>query len=87
MKQLLISVPLMLASIGSATAGPAEDAARTHFAAIGSGDTQVLMRGYAENAQLNWVGGPLDGTYTGKASIQTVWEKFGKNGLQKVTVN
>ena len=45
------------------------------------------MRGYAENAQLNWVGGPLDGTYTGKASIRTVWEKFGKNGPLRVTVN
>lgn len=86
MKQLMIASTLVLASIGSAVAGPAADAARTHFAAIGSGDTQILMRGYADNAQLNWVGGPLDGTYTGKDSIRTVWEKFGKAGPLKVTV-
>ena len=30
--------------------------------AIGSGDVQVLMRGHQDNAQLQWVGGPLDGS-------------------------
>ena len=44
---------------GTAFAGPADDA-RTHFQAIGSGDLAALMRGYADNAHLTWVGGPLD---------------------------
>lgn len=41
---------------GTAFAGPADDA-RTHFQAIGSGDLAALMRGYADNAHLTWVGG------------------------------
>ena len=48
----------------------------------------MLARGYADNAQLNWIGGPLDGTYTGAASIGGVWEKFTKaQGPLKVTVD
>ncbi|GAC1526661.1 MAG: hypothetical protein NVS2B4_03500 [Ramlibacter sp.] len=76
----------MLLATGGAIAAPADDA-RTHFQAIGSGDLQVLMRGYADNAQFNWVGGPLDGTYTSPAAIQGVWEKFTKSqGPLKVSV-
>ena len=62
---------------GSAFAAPSDDA-RTHFQAIASGDTQIVMRAYADQAQLNWVGGPLDGTYTNSAAIRAAWEKFGK---------
>ena len=76
------------ASISSAIASPATDAAQTHFAAVGAGDTAILMRGYADNAQLNWIGGPLDGTYAGEAAIRSTWEKFGKAvGPLQVTVN
>ena len=59
-------------------AGPADDA-RTHFNAIASGDLQVLMRGYADNAQFNWVGGPLDGTYTSPEAIRGVWSKSARS--------
>lgn len=83
---LAASTFAMLFAAGSAIAGPADDA-RTHFQAIGSGDLQILMRGYADNAQFNWVGGPLDGTYTTPAAIQGVWEKFTKSqGPLKVSV-
>lgn len=87
MKNFFAAAGLALATIGTAFAGPADDAARTHFEAVGSGDTQVLMRGYADNAQLNWVGGPLDGAYVGKDNIRAVWEKFSKAGPLKVTIN
>ena len=63
---------------GTAFAGPADDA-RTHFQAIGSGDLAALMRGYADNAHLTWVGGPLDGSYAGADAIRGVWEKFTKS--------
>lgn len=77
----------MLFVAGTALAGPADDA-KTHFQAIGSGDMQVLMRGYADNAQFNWVGGPLDGTYASPAAIQGVWEKFTKSqGPLKVSID
>lgn len=88
MKRFLIATIFSFVSISSAIAGSAADDAKLHFQAIGSGDVSVLMRGYADNAQLNWVGGPLDGSYSGATSIRTVWEKFGKAvGPLKVSVD
>ena len=70
-----------------AMAAPADDA-KTHFQAIGSGDLSILMRGYADNAQFNWVGGPLDGTYASTDAIRGVWDKFTKSqGALKVSVD
>ena len=72
---------------GNALAAPADDA-KTHFQAIGSGDLNVVMRGYADQVQFNWIGGPLDGTYTSADSIRGVWEKFTKSqGPLKVSVD
>ena len=76
---------LFVASAASAT--PTDDA-KTHFQAIGSGDLLIVMRGYADNAQFNWVGGPLDGTYASSDAIRGVWEKFTKSqGPLKVSVD
>ena len=45
------------------------------------------MRSYADQAQLNWVGGPLDGTYATTDAIRSIWEKFGKAvGPLKLTI-
>jgi hypothetical protein len=77
----------MLFSATSTMAAPADDA-RTHFQAIGSGDLSIVMRSYADQAQFNWVGGPLDGTYTSADAIRGVWEKFTKSqGTLKVNVD
>ena len=77
---------LMLVA-SAASAAPADDA-KTHFQAIGSGDLTVVMRGYADNAQFNWVGGPLDGTYTSPDAIRGTWEKLIKSqGPMKVSVD
>ena len=78
---------LVLAVAGAAHAGPAADAT-THFQAIASGDVGVLMRGYADGAQLQWLGGPLDGGYAGAEPIRGVWEKFTTSqGPLKLTVS
>ena len=75
---------LTLAS--SAFAAPADDA-RNHFQAIGSGDVAAVMHGYADQAQFNWVGGPLDGTYSTQEAIRGVWTKFTQSqGALKVSV-
>ena len=88
MKTAFTALAISLASIGSAFASPATDAAQVHFAAVSANDIAVLMRGYADNAQLNWIGGPLDGTYAGSDTIQSTWVKFGKAvGPLKVAVN
>ena len=70
--------PLLLLALATpALAGPADDAQK-HFQAIAAGDLTALSSAYAENARLEWVGGPLDGAYAGSAAIQGVWEKFAK---------
>ncbi|GGE92137.1 nuclear transport factor 2 family protein [Massilia psychrophila] len=87
MKRATFSALLAFLSIGSAFASPVSDAAKVRFAAIGGGDTAVVMHSYGENAQLTWVGGPLDGVYAGADAIRTTWKKFGKAvGPARVTV-
>ena len=85
----LIASLAFLAALGSnaLAASPAEAAAQ-HFKSIGAGDVAGLSAAYSDRAQLNWVGGPLDGTYTGAEAIRTVWEKFTKaQGALEVTVD
>ncbi len=61
----------------SSIAGPLDDAkARAHLDAVAAGDLEALMKDYADDAYLEWVGGPLDGRYRGKAEIRAVWQKF-----------
>ena len=35
-----------------------------------------VMRGYAEGARLEWVGGPLNGSYSSLEAIRGTWSKF-----------
>ena len=85
-KTFAFAATALTLAASSAFAAPSDDA-RTHFQAIASGDTQIVMRAYADQAQLNWVGGPLDGTYATTDAIRGTWEKFGKAvGPLKLTV-
>jgi len=60
-----------------ALAGPLDEAkARAHLDAIASGDLEALMQDYSDDAFFEWVGGPLDGRYRGKAEIRAVWQKW-----------
>lgn len=87
MKRSLLALSLAACLLGAAHAGQAVNDATTHFQAIASGDLGVLMRGYNDTAQLQWLGGPLDGSYAGAAAIRGVWEKLGKaQGTLKATV-
>jgi len=88
MKRIALAASLALSLISAAHAGQASLDATTHFQAIASGDVQVVMRGYKDSAQLQWLGGPLDGNYAGAAPIRDVWEKFTKSqGTLKLTVD
>jgi ketosteroid isomerase-like protein len=61
----------------AALAGPLDEAkAHAHLDAVAAGDIEGLMRDYAEDAYIDWVGGPLDGRYRGKAEIRAMWQKF-----------
>jgi ketosteroid isomerase-like protein len=60
-----------------AIAGPLDEAkAKAHLDAVAAGDLESLMREYADDAFMEWVGGPLDGRYHGKQAIHDVWQKF-----------
>lgn len=74
-RTLAVAALFSLSSI--AYAGAADDAT-AHFKAIGAGNVDQIMQGYADNATFQWVGGPLDGAYTGTEKIKEVWTKFTK---------
>jgi len=58
-------------------AGPLEEKkAEAHLKAVAAGDVEALMADYSEDAFMDWVGGPLDGRYRGKAAIREVWTKW-----------
>ena len=84
------SIIFAIATAAAAThalAGPAQEAAQAHFTAIGSADRAAILRDYADNARLTWVGGPLEGSYDGTAVIGAVWDKFNAAaGPARVTI-
>ena len=59
------------------SAAPGDDAQR-HLSAIAGNDVEALMSGYAEGATMQWVGGPLDGVYTGHEQLKALWTRFAK---------
>lgn len=68
---------LLLATMQAVVAGPLDESkAQAHLNAVAAGDLEALMRDYAEDAYMDWIGGPLDGRYHGKAAIRAVWQKF-----------
>ncbi len=78
----------LLASASPALADTNAGLARAHFAAVASGDVAKITSQYAASPWLSWVGGPLDGTYSGTGQITGVWTKFAKAlGPLKVAVS
>ena len=85
MKRTILSLSLFLAVAGCCR--PAADDAKLHFQAIGSRHRPACAW-LRRQRQLHWIGGPLDGTYTGAANISGVWEKFTKaQGPLKVSAD
>ena len=77
MKKSITTLVLAL-SCGMAFAGTATDSAQARFNYIASGDINSVLTEYQDSATLQWLGGPLDGTYTGKEKLSMVWSKFSK---------
>jgi len=50
--------------------------AYAHWNNIAIENTSLIMQEYAPNAQLVWLGGPLNGTYNGVTAINATWTKF-----------
>lgn len=76
MPSRMLSAAALLSLSSLALAGPAGEAAQDHFKAIASGQLDKLMGQYQNQATLYWIGGPLDGAYSGKDSLKEVWSKF-----------
>lgn len=78
MKRIQAVSALLLTVLASAAlAGPLDVAkGKAHLQAVAAGDVEALMKDYADDAYMDWVGGPLEGRYTGKAAIRAVWQKF-----------
>ena len=75
MKALLTLLACALSA--TALAGPLDERkADTHLKAIAAGNVEALMADYADDAYVDWIGGPLDGRYRGKTEIREMWKKF-----------
>ncbi len=61
-----------------AFAGGGADLAKAHFEAIAAGLVDKASEAYTDTTKFQWIGGPLDGEYTGKADIAALWTKFSK---------
>lgn len=47
-----------------------------HIVAISASPLEVLMPQYADDARLEWIGGPLNGSYDGSDAIEGAWSRF-----------
>jgi len=77
LQTVILAASMFAASCATVMAGP-RDAAMDHINAVAAGDVDKVMAGYGDNAVFHWVGGPLDGVYSGNEAIKTVWSKFAK---------
>ena len=87
-KNLIAYFPIaLLLTAGIAHAGPAMDMAKARIDTIAKGDVASITKDYGANASLDWIGGPLDGTYSTPENITAVWTKFSAaQGPQKATI-
>lgn len=88
MKKIIISFfAAGVLMINSSAFADKTNQAKIHFDSIASGDISKLMKQYDDNARLDWIGGPLDGSYTGDKALRAVWSKFtNKLGPMKTSV-
>ena len=49
---------------------------QNHILDISNSTIESMISIYAADARLEWIGGPLDGSYSGEEAIQAVWSKF-----------
>lgn len=72
----LVSAGLLI--LNSTSYADKASQATIHFKSIAAGDISKLIGQYEKNARLDWIGGPLDGSYSGTGELRSVWNKFTK---------
>lgn len=73
------AIGLLLAAgcaVTQASASAITDKAAAHFNAIAAGEVDSVTAAYTDATVFQWIGGPLDGEYRGKAAIADVWRRF-----------
>lgn len=76
LRLLVLGSMLSLLSLQT-LAGPLDEALfRKHLTAIATGQLDAVQANYAPEALLDWVGGNLDGRYSGAESIGKLWRNF-----------
>jgi len=74
--QLLLGTMLSLFSMQT-LCGPLDEALfRKHLAAIAGGQLDAVQAAYAPDALVDWVGGNLEGRYSGNEAIGKLWRTF-----------
>lgn len=81
----LLAASMILAFTAPTFAASPTDLATQHINAIAAGDVTQITTTYSPDSTLNWVGGPLNGTYVGPAQLGQVWAKFAKQAPLKVS--
>jgi ketosteroid isomerase-like protein len=82
------AVALAVFAAHAAHAETPAEAVKAHVEAIAAGNVDAITAGYAANAVLEWVGGPLDGRYASADAIKATWTKFAKaNGPLKADID
>jgi ketosteroid isomerase-like protein len=74
---MILATAMMTTACATVMAGPSDEAT-DHINAVAAGDVSKIMDTYDDQAVFQWVGGPLDGMYSSRESIQGVWSKFAK---------
>jgi hypothetical protein len=73
---MLLAAVLSLLSLQT-LAGPLDEALfRKHLSAIAGGQLDAVQATYATDARLDWVGGNLEGRYSGAEAIGKLWRTF-----------
>jgi len=84
---IAVAAAATLFSAAGASAGPVLEQTNMRLEAIAAGNTEAVNAQYGEGMRLEWVGGPLDGTYSTAEEISGVWSKFSKaQGQQTVEI-
>ena len=86
LRSTILAATVTLALALPAFADAPADLAAAHIKAVAAGDVAKITATYSADSNLYWVGGKLNGTYTGPQQITAIWDKFSKLGPLKVSV-
>ncbi len=70
------TISLLQSEVSSYQSAAALSTAMSHFNNVAIENVTYITEQYAPDAILHWIGGPLNGNYQGKSSIEATWDKF-----------